>query len=202
MTDKKLKSIIKRAANKAFSQNQENFRSEAMDECDLEQEGYFITIEILKNPRYGSLTEEELEKLIWTSLKHCFQRISKKSQGRRGVAKKILNPTKGTENEIFDEEHLSNISVKNHAPDLNGLLSDDLRQICTEEELDILRQLYAEGKTLKEIGEKCGLSESRISQKLKDIMIKLRSKEFSFMANQNRIRQFRIVIILKIFKKN
>ena len=145
---------------------------------DLMQEAKITALKVLAD--YKGKPPEEMKKIINVAVRRRMSRMRNNSLGDfENIV--TIDDSKfeqedsseiATEDEILDTIN----STKQKSEKANSLLSE-LREVCTNEEFDIVYKIYYEGKTMEEVGREYGLGKSRISQIHKAIMKKLR-KDF------------------------
>jgi RNA polymerase sigma factor (sigma-70 family) len=156
-----------------YNYDKKLYNSDMLDAEDLKQEIAIILIEKMKE---GEKTNEELSKFINTVIRTKLKQIKRNIINRNGIMPIIDNI-----------EGLENLPEKTN--DYNEIF-EDIKNLCKEEEYDMIYDRLIDKYTFKEIGEKYGFSERYAKKRLKDIFKK---KSFQRAIQRN--------IFLKTFLK-
>lgn len=173
---KDLARIVKKGAGKWFSKNSDLFLNNSIDLNDLELEGYMEVSKLLNNGQYCHLSIDHLRKLVKTALNRKMQKLVNKYKKMKEIVIHLPNPTVDSELVMTDEDYLQTKSINPSIINIDAMLFNDLKEICTKDEYELIHKRFLEGKSLKQIAIESNLTEGRVSQMLNKLLGEIRDK--------------------------
>ena len=166
--------LPKSYAVKSFNRFKNFFQKVNMDLKDVEQE---ILISILKYNRtnkFNNITKQDQVKLTYKIVKNTFRQLLRNNR-------KYDKKWNISDDEQFDELE----SIGNNNTQKPTFQFDDLKNILTDTEYDIIYDKFHNNMTDIQIGEKIGVSKQYIGQILVKILSKVEKKmKFYFTFEQ------------------